>query len=309
MGGFLLRQIGEWTSYHETVMIGAFIPEFSMPSTLAPSLTPETLDDRIVIHEGAMVAELSYRDLYFHTSADVNAFFDRVEDRLAETGEPLWFLLSDVTGYRLDDRAWLAFSRRNSALREGHSMGHVRYDTSPGTAEQIARTVGTDNFDPTLFADRDSAFSALRNLPSKRRHRVEHKPNFEKSAFVPRIVFNHDAQIMNVDFSGVSFEHSRDVNDIYNWIEELIRPTGRKWYFLINYEGTRIQDPAWVQFAARGKALNESFSLGSVRYAPGSETEADIRLRAETQGFRPNIRNTRAEAIARINEMKSEAGS
>ncbi|MEO0990970.1 MAG: hypothetical protein AAFX00_08485, partial [Pseudomonadota bacterium] len=63
----------------------------------------------------------------------------------------------------------------------------------------------------------------------------------------------------------------------------------------------------WVQYAARGKTLNEAWSLGSVRYAAGSETEADIRLRAESQGFRPNIRNTREEALERIAEMKVEA--
>ena len=64
---------------------------------------------------------------------------------------------------------------------------------------------------------------------------------------------------------------------------------------------------AWVQYAARGKRLNEAWSLGSVRFAPGSETETDIRLRAESQGFRPNIRNTREEALQRIAEMKAEA--
>ena len=53
--------------------------------------------------------------------------------------------------------------------------------------------------------------------------------------------------------------------------------------------------------------LNETWSLGSVRYAPGSETETDIRMRAESQGFRPNIRNSRAEALERIAEMKAEA--
>ena len=39
-------------------------------------------------------------------------------------------------------------------------------------------------------------------------------------------------------------------------------------------------------------------NLGSVRYAPGSETEETIRMRAESQQFRPNIRNTREEDIA-----------
>ena len=64
--------------------------------------------------------------------------------------------------------------------------------------------------------------------------------------------------------------------------------------------------PAWVRYAHRGKRLNEGASLGTVRYAAGSEAEADIRLRAESQGFRPNIRNTREEALERIEEMRSE---
>ena len=110
--------------------------------------------------------------------------------------------------------------------------------------------------------------------------------------------------LKDVDFSNITFEHSRDVNDCYDVLDELIATSGRKWYFLVNYENTKIFPEAWVQYAARGKVLNEAGSLGSVRYAPGSETETDIRLRAETGGFRPNIRNTREEALERIAEMK-----
>ncbi len=111
---------------------------------------------------------------------------------------------------------------------------------------------------------------------------------------------------MLVDFSDMSFEHSADVDFVYDFIEEQITPTDRKWYFLVNYNGTRIQSPAWVQYSARGKKLNEAWSLGSVRFAAGSETETDIRLRAESQGFRPNIRNTIEEARERIREMQAE---
>ena len=63
---------------------------------------------------------------------------------------------------------------------------------------------------------------------------------------------------------------------------------------------------AWVQYARRGKSLNIAASLGSVRYAAGSEAEEEIRQRAQSQDFRPNIRNTREEALARIEEMKAE---
>ena len=116
-----------------------------------------------------------------------------------------------------------------------------------------------------------------------------------------------DEGIMEADFTNITFEHSRDVDDCYDVLEELLNATNRKWYFLVNYENTKIFSAAWIQYAARGKALNEAFSLGSVRYAPGSETETDIRLRAETGGFRPNIRNTREEALERIEEMRREA--
>ena len=53
--------------------------------------------------------------------------------------------------------------------------------------------------------------------------------------------------------------------------------------------------------------MNKDWSLGSVRYAMGSETETDIRLRAESGGVRPNIRNTVEEAWERIREMQADA--
>jgi hypothetical protein len=124
---------------------------------------------------------------------------------------------------------------------------------------------------------------------------------------IGRLSFDAASRIFDIDLSGISFEHSRDVNDIHDWLEQALCRAGGRWYFLVNDENTRIQSPAWVKFAARGKDLNDRFSLGSVRYAPCSETETDIRLRAESGGFRPNIRNTRAEALARIDEMKAAA--
>ncbi len=123
----------------------------------------------------------------------------------------------------------------------------------------------------------------------------------------PASAFCPTTQIMEVDFHNFTFHHSRDVNDFYDHIEDRIKATDQKWFFLINYNGCQIMPEAWVHYARRGKALNIAASLGSVRYATGSETEAEIRQRAQSQDFRPNIRNTRAEAIARIDEMKAEA--
>lgn len=260
---------------------------------------------RIVFHDDDQIMEVSFSGLTLANSLEVNQFYDEIEERIAETGESLWFFLVNYCDARIETEAWFAFSRRGKELNKAHSMGSVRFDASEITRRQIERDAGTEAFDPNLFFDREGALARLQALPSKRRKKIVMTPNFHRRDWNWRVEFAPDDQIMHVDFSDFSFEHSRDVNDVYDFIESQIKSTGRKWYFLVNYDGTRIQTPAWVEYAMRGKKLNQDFSLGSVRYAPGSETEADIRNRAESQEFRPNIRNTYAEAYQLIVEMKA----
>lgn len=263
-------------------------------------------DKRIVFHDKLQTMEADFSGFDFDSSRTVNAFYDRIEERIVETGEPLWFFLVNYSDCIIDSAAWVAFSRRGKALNLSHSMGSVRFDASDETRRQIERDARTERFDPNLFSERDSALARIRALPSKRRARVRHDPTYSSSDFVRRISFDADGPIMDVDFSHFTFNHSRDVDDFYDYIEERIIESDRKWFFLVNMEGCQILPAAWVRYAHRGKELNKAASLGSVRYAPGSETEDDIRLRAESQGFEPNIRNTRGEALERIAEMKAE---
>ncbi|MHA6263076.1 hypothetical protein ACXYMO_07730 [Arenibacterium sp. CAU 1754] len=266
------------------------------------------LDCRIAFYEELQIMEADFSGFDFDNSKTVNLFYDRLEERIAQSGEELWFFLVNLNSTRIDPSAWLAYSRRGKALNLAHSMGTVRFDASEETRQQIIRAANTEAFDPNLFSDRDSALDRIAQLPSKRRKRIIHDPNYVTADFMRRLSFDEAAQTMNVDFSHFVFHHSRDVNDFYDYIQDRIRETDRKWYFLVDLNGCEILPAAWVQYAHRGKRLNEAASLGSVRYAAGSETEADIRLRAETQGFRPNIRNTRDEALERIAEMKRDAG-
>lgn len=269
--------------------------------------TPEGIDSRLSFDEERMIFEVDLGHVHFHNSADVNAFYDRVEERIDATDEPWWFFLINYQGCRIDPAAWIAFSHRGKAVNLAHSMGSVRYDASPETRAQIERAAGTEAFDPNLFATRDEAIARIAELPSTRRERIVHEPNYTRADFEPRLTFFLEDEVMEADFSDFTFHHSRDVDDFYDFIEEQITRTGRKWYFLVNYNGTRIEPAAWVQYARRGKILNIGASLGSVRYAAGSETEKDIRMRAESQDFRPNMRNTREEALERIAEIKAEA--
>ena len=282
-----------------------------MSVTLSPN-APAThdakeIDARVTFHDADEILEIDLSDYTLANSADVNMLYDRLEARIAETGEPKWFFLINYKGTRIDPAAWFAHARRGKDLNLAHSMGSVRFDASPETRAQIERSAGTDNFDPNLFADRESAYRHLKDLPSQRVQKIEHVPNYSPEIFRERVTFHADEDIMEIDLTDIALEHSRDVHDLYDVLEVLRGETGRKWYYLINYERTKIFSCAWVEYAARGKAFNEAGSLGSVRFAPGSETETDIRLRAESGGFRPNIRNTREEALERIAEMKREA--
>ncbi len=273
------------------------------------NLTPPQIDARIIFHDATEIIEADFSDLHLTTQSEVNAFYDRVEDRIAASGHDQWFFAVNYSNARIDPDAWFAFARRGKTLNMAHSMGSVRFDASEETRRQIENAAGTESFDPNLFASRAEAFERLKSLPSQRVHRTEYKPNYTTADFAPRITFRPQDEIMEVDFHNFTFHHSRDVNDFYDHIEKRILETGRKWYFLINYNACQIMPEAWVHYARRGKALNIGASLGTVRYATGSETEAEIRQRAQSQDFRPNIRNTRAEALARIAEMMAESAT
>ena len=268
---------------------------------------PQTFDPRIRFDPERQIMEADFSNFHFDRAETVHRFYDRIEERILNSGEELWFFLVNLNHTRIDSSAWFAYAHRGKALNRAFSMGSVRFDASPETAAQIKRDDRTERFDPNLFTNRDDAVARLDALPSKRRARVLHDPNYAAADFVRRISFDTSLGVMNVDFSHFTFHHSRDVNDFYDHIEERIHDTGRtKWFFLIDYEGTQILPAAWVQYAFRGKKLNLAHSLGSVRYAPGSETEAEIRARATSQDFSPNIRNTRAEALERIAQMRAE---
>ncbi len=264
-------------------------------------------DNRIRFLDDLKVMDTDFSDFHFDSTATVNRFYDRIEDRIAATGEDLWFFLVNLHGMRIDPPAWVAYARRGKALNLAHSMGSVRYDASPETAAQIRRAAQTEAFDPNLFTNRDDALARIARLPSRRRTRIRQDANYTEDDFRRRIAFDTENRIMEVDFSHFTFHHSRDVNEFYDHIEARIAQSGQpKWFFLIDYEGCRIDPAAWVAYAHRGKTLNLAASLGSVRFAPGSETEAEIRMRAESRDYRPNIRNTRDEALARIAEMRLE---
>ncbi|SMX26985.1 hypothetical protein TRP8649_01086 [Pelagimonas phthalicica] len=262
--------------------------------------------DRVRFHDDLQAMEVDFYGFHFPDSKSVNAAYDCIEDCIAQSGHKHWFFLVNLHGLQVDQSAWPAYAKRGKALNLAHSMGTVRFDASEETAARISAAAQTENFDPNLFNNREDAIERIRKLPSRRSKGAENTPNHSAETLSNRISFDPSTGIMEADLSHLTLYHGRDANDLYDQIRDKIAQSGQdKWYFLINYEACKIEPGAWVQFAHRGKTLNKAHSLGTVRFAPGSETEDEIRQRATSQEFRPNIRNTREEALERIAEMKA----
>ena len=95
-------------------------------NTLDRTRTRADLDRRITFLDDTATMEIDLSDLHLHDTVEVNALYDRVEERIAATGEPLWFFLVNYSGTRIDPAAWFAYSRRGQMANEAHSMGSVR---------------------------------------------------------------------------------------------------------------------------------------------------------------------------------------
>ncbi len=117
-----------------------------------------------------------------------------------------------------------------------------------------------------------------------------------ESEYAARIHFLDEQQVVEVDFSDVVFSSSREVNALYDELDRRVEASGQRWYFLVNYRNCRIWPEAWVAFAHRGKKVNVSYSLGTVRYGESGES------RAASHGEQADA--SRELALARIDAMR-----
>lgn len=129
-----------------------------------------------------------------------------------------------------------------------------------------------------------------------------------QSRFADRVNFLESEQIMEVDFSDLTFDSSAMVDEFYDVVEQGIKDRGNdKWYFLVNYRNTRIFELAWIRFAQRGKRVNIASSLGSVRYAVREDVGQTIESSAKKENFDPNLFTSRDDAVAEIARMRASA--
>ena len=269
---------------------------------------PERLATRIFFDAGRETMEVDFSGLSFLTAEEVDRIYDAIEDLIANSGDDKWYFLVNLQDTRIDSTAWLTYARRGRLLNEKHSLGSVRYDASPATQAEIASRAGAEDFDANLCPDRDSALVRIAELraAAPKRFRVKSRPKSEwgEEEFASRTRLYPEIEVMEADFSDFQFRTIGDVHDFYDYLDHRMRVTGKRWFFLVNYQGTRIDSDVWYAFAARGKKLNRDFSRGSVRYDASPETAAEIAERANTESFDPNLFASRDDALGRIEEMK-----
>ena len=110
---------------------------------------------------------------------------------------------------------------------------------------------------------------------------------------------NGAGALRQIDLGTVKFVERITVFDRPHRLDYLIEQSGMRWYILANYRDCRIWPEAWVAFAHRGKKVNVSYSLGTVRYVePDPDDPA-------SQSSDPDIFDSRAAALAHIEQMRS----
>ena len=119
------------------------------------------------------------------------------------------------------------------------------------------------------------------------------------SVYADRIRFLEELQIIEIDFSEFVFSSTKMVNDFYDLLDRLIESSGHSWYIVVNYHNCRIWPEAWVAFAHRGKKVNVSYSLGTVRYFDASAVDDDLTLIND-----PELLSSRDEAMAHIEVLR-----
>ena len=129
----------------------------------------------------------------------------------------------------------------------------------------------------------------------------------EYGEYASRIRVLDEFEAIEVDFSDLEFSSSKLVNDFYDVLDKLVEGSGRCWYFIVNYKGVSIWPEAWVAFAHRGKMVNVSYSLGTVRYVERDVATGETSSQDRTYDYDPDMFDSREQALTHIQEMRDDA--
>ena len=116
--------------------------------------------ERVLFFDDLRVMEVDFSNFTFQDSETVDAFYDVIESRIAETGKK-WYFLVNYKNCQILPEAWVAFANRGKKVNLAYSLGTVRFDAQEDTGATILEKSKTDEFDPNLFRSRDGALAQI----------------------------------------------------------------------------------------------------------------------------------------------------
>ena len=130
-------------------------------------MAEKTLRDRVIMHDELGAMEADFSDMTLATVADVDAYYDEADRRLAETGKR-WYFLVNYTNCVIAPEAWDRFAERGKHTNITYGLGTVRIGTSRSTRETIQQRAQREMFRTNIYDNRDQALLALGEMRKRR---------------------------------------------------------------------------------------------------------------------------------------------
>jgi branched-chain amino acid transport system ATP-binding protein len=124
--------------------------------------------ERITFHDAITTMEVDFSYLTFADSAQVDAFYDEVEQRLSHGGRR-WFFLVNYTACVIEPGAWARFTERGKKANLNYGLGTIRFGATPQTRDAIREDAGRAMFRANIYDTRDQAMLALGEMRKRRR--------------------------------------------------------------------------------------------------------------------------------------------
>ena len=130
-------------------------------------MADKTLQDRVILHEDIGAMEADFSGMTLRTEAEVDAFYDEADRRLAATGKR-WYFLVIYTDCVIEPQVWDRFAARGKSTNINFGLGTVRVGTSASARETIRERAQRDFFRANIYDSRDQAMLALGEMRKRR---------------------------------------------------------------------------------------------------------------------------------------------
>ncbi len=131
-------------------------------------MNTKTNAERITFHDAIVTMEVDFSSMTFADAAQVDAIYDGIERRLAETGRR-WFFLVIYTDCVIAPEAWDRFAERGKNANINHGLGSVRVGATAQTRDAIRESAGRESFRSNIYDTRDQALLALGEMRKRKR--------------------------------------------------------------------------------------------------------------------------------------------